>query len=126
MWLRAVGWTLYDVIGTLIPCLAICYCYFQVLKSLKTTYAYTPFVSKSAMNSVRIYVYMALPFICFLPFIIMHFLEIFCKDLEVSPKLALAFGILRRLWGFLNLFAFRFFRPEAENETHNDDSFHKL
>ena len=65
MWLRVVDWIIYDGIGTLIPSLSICYCYYKILEVLNTTYRYTPYVSRSAMNSIRIYVYMFLPIICF-------------------------------------------------------------
>ena len=126
MWLRAVDWILYDGIGTLIPSLLICYCYYKVLKALNTTYRYTPIVSRSAMNSIRIYVYMCLPIVCFFPFIIIHFLEIFFEDFEVNPRLALGLGVVRRLWGFLNLFAFKIFRSETENESFAEESSQKL
>jgi len=113
-----MGWFLYDVVGTLSPSFIILYCYSRVLNTIKTLYR---FVGPSAGDGkrLRFSFYTAIPIICFLPWIIVDLVYSFI-DSEMPFLIVFIVTTFRRAWGFLNLLAYWFLRPQQEDQDQYD------
>jgi len=112
-WLRLIDWIIYDVVATLAPVIMIAFCYKKLQESLKSSFIYSPYISRNPANSARIQLYISIPIICFVPIVGLHFINIFF-DNEYPFDVTLFLATLRRTWGFLNLLAYWFFKPEKQ------------
>jgi len=113
LWLRFAAWIIYDGVGTLFPVIMIAFCYHKMQKSLKTSFTYSPHISRNKANATRIRWYIAIPIICFVPFVFLHLTNVILYN-QYPFVLILFLATLRRTWGFLNLFAYWFFKPEKQ------------
>lgn len=105
---QLIGWLIYDVIGTLGALGVILYCYSKVYKALKLTYGYMDF--GNGINPKRVFIYVAIPFISFMPWAIADLTIIFA-NVEYPFWLMITVTTARRCWGFLNLLAYWFLSP---------------
>jgi len=120
-WLRLIDWIIYDVFGTLAPVIMIAFCYNNLKQSMKSSFVYSPYISRNPANSARIQLYIAIPIICFVPIVGLHFINIFF-DNEYPFGVTLFLATLRRIWGFLNLLAYWFFKPEKQGGSNENSS----
>jgi len=120
-WHRILDWIIYDVTGTLIPVAIIAFCYNRMQQFFKSSFAYSSYLSRNKTNSKRIRLYIAIPIVCFVPFVVIHFLNIFLEN-EYPFPLVLFLATVRRAWGFLNLLAYWFFKPEKQGGSNENSS----
>ena len=111
-----IGWFLYDVVGTISPALFILYCYTKIYKELNSASSFIGF--SRANNPKRIFVYVAIPLICFCPFVIADIVFIF-RESDFPFWVVFVASTARRCWGFLNLMAYWFLNPTSKtaNQT---------
>ena len=90
------------------------FCYLRLQQVLRTTYG--SMMTHIEFSPVRMYMYVAIPIICFLPWIIMDLVYIFING--PFPFWAVAVACtLRDSWGFLNLLAYWFLGSNKDEKV---------
>jgi len=119
-----LGWFLIDIVALFFPIFIIFYCYYKVYKALKVSYD----GMYAELSSMRVFIYVLIPTICFLPWHIADFVAIY-NDKDVDFVIMVVIAVFRRAWGFLNLLAYWFLSPgykggysEVESEVGLNDS----
>jgi len=105
-----LGWFLYDIVGTLSPALAILYCYHKIYKELGSQQSMIGF--SQATSPKRIFLYVAIPLVCFGPFILADIVFIF-RESDFPFWVVFLASTTRRCWGFLNIVAYWFLNPSS-------------
>jgi len=105
---QIMGWFIYDVIGTLSNLGVIYYCYSKVYKTLQLNYGFMGF--SNSINPKRVFIYVAIPTVCFAPWALADIVVIFF-DAIYPFWLIFIVSTARRCWGFLNLLAYWFLSP---------------
>jgi len=119
-------YVLYDILLTIVPVLAIVYCYYQVYKTLKSLYEFA--ISQSQLNPRKVLLYTLIPILTFVPANIADLIYLLPGD--IYPFVVSYFiSVSKRSWGFLNLLAYWYLNFNNEkweseiSETQSDLSF---
>lgn len=96
---------LYNFIGTLLPVLMIAYCYLKVTKAMKEEYELSK--EESRKNNFKIFAYMAIPFICFVPGVLADTVFSF-MGVDYPRWFTMMNFIIRKSWCVLNLLVYWF------------------
>jgi len=110
----------FNLIAKMIPIIIITWCYLKVGYIVRTTFSYAMTQSQSQFSAFRIFGYIFIPMLCFLPGILA---DIVCSyQGTFYPLWAQVFVYtVRRSWPFLNIMAYWFLTSfEAPEEDDNN------
>jgi len=97
----------YNFITICIPIIIICYCYYKVTQTVKKMYGFAISASQLRSNSLKMFGYVAIPILCFLPGIVSDLIFSF-QGTYYNLEAQIITSIARRSWSFLNLLAYWF------------------
>lgn len=111
----------YNLIGTLLPVLLMAYCYWKVTRTTKEEYEQSE--EESRKNNFKIFAYVAIPFICFVPGVIAETVASF-MGVEYPRWFSMVNFTIRKSWCVLNLLVYWFMgssnqKPALENDDDN-------
>jgi len=113
----------FNFIGTLLPILMIAYCYWRVSKTLKEEKQLSK--DELRMNNLKIFAYVAIPFLCFVPGVIADTFYSFQGRRYPIWLSVVNFG-LRKSWCVSNLLIYWFLGSSKPTSSNDDDNYSEI